>query len=433
MFAIGSSRLACAQEAIEVAEVGLSFELPFISELKSREDDAPFVLRRWTGKLDDKAVRLCVWLNPNYDTTYQGPEHYIDGFARTGDGWSLQLVERVDIPGAFGLNNYAEFARGTLCGPGDPPIRRSRFLLAFMVQRGACAIALDVEGDTSPDETETLRDALTRSVLVEGKPRDSRWTDAEAKERWEKDVPPEVRRDSMLPPMRTTHYIVLTNAVGGALFGKKMEENYSRIRATFPFEERKTRRLLPVFVFKSKDQYDAFSKFVKSGMENVSKGHASKDYYATWYESPNDPVHIHEATHQIFFNRLRLYGDSWFKEGVAEYMSSSTSSRNVLANLVADGRAVPLREFMKIPTLLLHGGGSNTGPSAASEHYSQAALLIEFLRDSKQMKTKFPAFLDRLGRMRGEPTSTVDAAIKNTLGTSINELDSAFTAYCKKR
>jgi len=431
--AIASGPIARPQEAIEVAEVGLSFELPLIEQLTPKEDDEPAVLRRWTSKLAGKTVRLCVWLNKSYLIDHEGPEYYLDAFTRMRDGWSIKLAERVDVKGSFGRFGYAEFARGALTGPGDPPIRRSRFLLAFMVERGACAIQLDVDGETSPEETDAMRTALTRSVLVDGTPADSKWTDAEARARWERDVPPEVREDPMVPPIRTAHYIVFTNAINGALFGKKMEENWSRIRATFPFEEKEARRLLPVFVFKNKVQYDAFSKFMDSGMEGVSKGHASKDYYATWYESPNDPIHIHEATHQLFFKRLRLHGDSWFAEGVAEYMSSSRSSRNVLANLVADGRAVPLRDFMKIPTLITHGDGSGTGPSAASEHYSQAALLIEFLRDSKTMKAKFPAFLDRLGRMQGEPLSAVDAALKETLEMSIDELDKAFTAYCKKR
>ena len=28
-----------------------------------------------------------------------------------------------------------------------------------------------------------------------------------------------------------------------------------------------------------------------------------KNFYATWYEAPKDPVHIHELTHQLFKNR----------------------------------------------------------------------------------------------------------------------------------
>jgi hypothetical protein len=68
----------------------------------------------------------------------------------------------------------------------------------------------------------------------------------------------------------------------------------------FPFTEVAWQRLMPVFLFKDFDGYVAFGK--KQGMEDVAdtKGHAWKDYYATYYDSPNDPVHIHEATHHGF-------------------------------------------------------------------------------------------------------------------------------------
>ena len=57
---------------------------------------------------------------------------------------------------------------------------------------------------------------------------------------------------------------------------------------------------MPVFLFKTPDDYYAF--YVKKHgvtLEEAkrSAGHASADYYATWYESPTDPTHInYEAT-----------------------------------------------------------------------------------------------------------------------------------------
>ena len=71
----------------------------------------------------------------------------------------------------------------------------------------------------------------------------------------------------------------------------------------------------PVMGFCTKEQYVDFpARNTRMSPLKAAqpKGHAYKDYYATWYESPNDPVHIHEATHQILSNRPELPGGgSW--------------------------------------------------------------------------------------------------------------------------
>src|SRR6185295_14355607 len=130
-----------------------------------------------------------------------------------------------------------------------------------------------------------------------------------------------VRKDPLKPVDRSAHYVVMTNSSSGEPFAKKMEENCAKILAAFPFAERKGRRLMPVFLFRSKAQYDDFCSAIGAGVGGAAKGHASKDYYATWFESPNDPIHLHEATHQLFRNRFGLpSGGSWFQEGLAEFV-----------------------------------------------------------------------------------------------------------------
>ena len=103
-----------------------------------------------------------------------------------------------------------------------------------------------------------------------------------------------------------------------------------------------------------------------------SKGHAWRDYYATYYDSPVDPVHIHEMTHQLFANRLHLNGGgSWFQEGVAEDICTSKNDRNVTASQVKKGRHVPLPEFVKIPSLLYSSQAKVTGEGGAAGDQSE--------------------------------------------------------------
>ncbi len=123
-----------------------------------------------------------------------------------------------------------------------------------------------------------------------------------------------------------------------------MEENYEEITRIFPYEDVKGRRLMPVFLFRTPDQYyDYYAAIANQSREHVSKskGHAWRDYYATWYEAPGDPVHIHECTHQIFKNRLRLNGGgSWFQEGMAEYIETKENERNAVRMSTADGHEI---------------------------------------------------------------------------------------------
>jgi len=229
----------------------------------------------------------------------------------------------------------------------------------------------------------------------------------------------------------------MTNSSGGDKFSKQMELNYAIIQKVYPFPEVPGRRLMPVFLFQDPEEYFAFCvKQFEWGLDEArkSKGVASGDFYATWYEAPQDPVHIHEATHQIFANRLELRGaGSWFQEGVAEYIETKPNERNDAARRVKDGDHTPLREFMRLESLLMSSEDDKSGDSAAGLHYKQAALLIEFLRDSKFGKDKFLEWLHAMGNTPDNDLPAIEAVFQRTYGVSIAQLDEALVKYCQKR
>ena len=274
------------------------------------------------------------------------------------------------------------------------------------------------------------------TVGATAKALDPQWTDDEARERWERDAP-KATHAKYEGAIRTKHYIILTNSSGGDLFAKKMEECYAAIQKTYPFEEKPDERLMPVFLFRTPDEYyDYYAAIASRPRKDAekSKGHAWRDYYATYYESPNDPVHVHEATHQIFASRLKLGGGgSWFQEGVAEYMSSTENDRNIAARLVKKGRHVPLAEFVRTPSLLHSAKESVSGDDSASSQYDQAALLIEFLRESKPFKDKFQAFLHAVGKVRPNDVAAIEKAVESVYGVGLAGLEEQWIAYCEKR
>lgn len=293
-----------------------------------------------------------------------------------------------------------------------------------------------IEVYTGPELTEPHRkvilDFLKTGITAECEQLDLSWPAEEILERWTESVQNPKTRNGMNKPIRTKHYIIMTNSSAGTLFGRKMEEAYRTVQKIFPFPEVKERKLLPVFLFRLRDEYLDFS--VKtSGMTKEaagqSKGHATSDYYATYYDSPKDPVHIHEATHQIFQNRLRLWGGgSWFQEGVAEYVSSSKNERKAFAKRAAkDDKYIPFRNFVTIPSIIsnpyMDGGRS----------YLQAASLIEFLRDGKTHRDKFPRFLEEVGKLPRSKLDEIEAAVTKIYGTDLEGLEKEWVKFWVRR
>ena len=427
--------IARAQSKVDVPAAGLTLELPPIDGFEATPAETQ-TLERWMfGMLGGKQLTLEVWLLPAKEYRCGDPADVVDFmqayFRDERKTTAFASLEREEIEGSFGARTYAEFAHASFVPAGDGAQESSLLMLGTVVEKGSCCVSISLEPKASADELKLLRDALTKGATFAGKPPDPRWTDAEAKARWEADVPVAARKDELRPPIRTAHYIVLTNSAGGALFAKKMEENYAKIRATFPFPERKGRRLLPVLLFRSDEQYQLFCKAAFKESMTVSKGHAWHDYYATSYESPNDPVHIHESTHQLFINRIRRgHGGSWFQEGLAEYMCTDRVAIAAAALQAVKGRMPRLAELMKIDDLIGGWSGGAGTHVDGNTLYTLASLLIEFLHESKETKAKFAAFVDRVGGVAPECAA---AAVQESLGMSVDELDKKFTQYCLKR
>lgn len=402
------------------------------------------VRARWDGRLGDSRVSVQLRLLPREafgieepdDVTSLGVGHMRESLEAAGKAFDALSSDWLE--GRFGLTPYAHLVRGAeveLSGTLRKPVS-DHFQLGFLIPSHGCAIEVACAPPLDEAGAKALRGYLSGAVRWSGPVRDAEWTDDECDERWNLHAPESARED-FKKPIRTKHYVILTNSSGGKLFAKKMEENYKKIRKVFPFDEVEGRRLMPVFLFRTNHEYYAFCEAVagwSKGQAAASKGHAWKDYYATWYESPNDPVHIHEATHQIFANRLRLGGGgSWFQEGVADYMDSRPNDRNVVARHVEEGEATPLRDFIQLQSLLYSSGTDSRTGDRAHDHYTQAGLLIEFLRESRFGKDRFQDFVHAVGRVPRGDVAEIDAALRSVYGVDVDGLEAEFRAYCKKR
>jgi hypothetical protein len=266
------------------------------------------------------------------------------------------------------------------------------------------------------------------------------WTDDEAREFWDAHAP-ESAKKSYRKPIRTPRYIVLTNSSCGEKFGERMERNYRTIRSLYPFNEPPGARPLPILLFRTDAEFRSFLVdslgYAPEEAKDV-KGIAKGEFYATWYESPVDPVHLHEATHQLVTNRLGLTGGgSWFHEGLAEYASSSKNDRNVVASRIRDGKAPSLLDLIATPDLAATRGRERgvTGSriSIARERTLHAALFIEFLKESESTKAKFARFLRTVGACPQNDLEAIDAALLDVFGEGVSALDRRFVKWCERR
>jgi len=411
----------------------LTVDLGGLTEIEQQPADGDQLLAAWTAAAGEVRLSIELFVLDRGEFDLAEPQDVTDLVEdNRKDGLRFEETELLESE-FFGWTPYAALARGTVK-------EETRVVGTFFCLGGLCeevGYSLEVactpvpQGEDLATVLHVLREGLTARVEST---RPWQWTEEEIEQRWEADVPEELWGE-MEPVVRTEHYIVLTNSFSGKKFGQKMEECYEAVTEIFPVTEIEQRRLMPVFLFRTRDQYAGFYAKVADisiGQAMRSAGHAWKDYYATTYEAPGDPVHVHEATHQIFKNRLRLRGGgSWFQEGVAEYVETNARTRKNWASKAArKGYFTPFAEFFQVPSMLY---SSQQGSSEASDNYTQAASIIEFARDGKWQPEKFPDFVAKVGGVPRGDLAAIEAALLSVYGVGVEGFQEQWVAYWKKK
>lgn len=394
-------------------------------------------LHNWKTTLGDFQLDLSLWIIPRQEWGMYDPFDVSANVAfnrrQEKNQKSFKFEEEYPVEGPFGTMPYGVISS---FGEYDGTERIStQFILSGLTPDRGYTFRLNCTPAPDKKTRKAIEKFLKTGVEFYGEVEDVEWGEEEALDRWERDRPLELA--GKLKIVRTKHYIIFTDSSSGKLFAKKMEECYTEIQETYPFPEVKGRKLMPVFLFRTREEYvDYYAKIAGIPKEQArnSKGHAWRDYYATYYDSPVDPVHIHEATHQIFSNRLRLGGGgSWFQEGVAELMSTSRNERKGFArNAARKGGFTPFREFFVIPSLLGDTSKSATGEKKSANHYAQAASIIDFARNSKFGKKKFPQFMDAIGSIRRGDVEAAEAVIRRVYEVDLAGFEAEWVKYWRK-
>jgi hypothetical protein len=228
--------------------------------------------------------------------------------------------------------------------------------------------------------------------------------------------------------LKSDHYVVFTNSSAGERYLKTMEDIYDKFTRAFPFEEPKKAPLMPVFLFKTRDHYNRFYANIAGisiAKAAQSGGHAWRDYYATYYQAPKDPVHYHEGAHQLVHNRLHVSGGgSWLQEGFAVYFEGLVFTAEDVSlgmkSLVRQKGHTHLREMIALRSLLY-----SKGSGKASQRYQQAGALMKFMVEGPDRES-FTAMVE--GVKNGDPWEDI---FRNVYGRSVDEMDQAFIDFYK--
>ncbi|MBK7644506.1 MAG: hypothetical protein IPJ19_15920 [Planctomycetes bacterium] len=427
-------------------DLGLTITLPAeFTDVKDVGVGGSNQLRqRWTAKLGSVDLDIELWVLDKEEFQFEEPEDVMDTLLfnlrdpKNGDP-DFSFEDRRMLAGNFGVCPYVSLARGAVREKDGTKEVGTRFMLGGMLEKYGYTVEIIATPQPGLDGMKQIVHFLESGIGFKGAVRDFKWTDAEAKARWEHDAPDDLKK-KLAQIVRTAHYIIFTDSGSKNTcekFGEQMEKNYAEIKKVYPFDDVAGRRLMPLFLFVNDAGYFSFfAKQFNASEEEArkSKGVASGDWYATYFEAKNDPVHIHEGTHQIFRNRLRLPGGgSWFQEGVANYMSSAKNDRNVAANSVKKGKNTPLVDFVKIRSLLFSPKDDKKGGDEAASHYDLAALLIEFLHESKFGKAKFQDFIHAVGLATPNSPAAIERAVKSVYLTDLAGLEKQWVEYCKQR
>jgi hypothetical protein len=438
-------------------DYGLTLTLPpQLTDLTENVLASGQVKGDWSGRLGGAKVRIVLYVLPGRDFELSEPEDVCDlvlGNLREPEGGdpSFAFEEMRLVSGSFGFAGHAAIGRGAIHKPSghessssapsgteraEVEIAGTIFVLGELLKDGGYAIQVRAEPALSERDARPIVDFLEKGVAYRGDERNCAWTDEEANARWMRDAPDSAKK-KLEPILRTEHYLLMTDSPGRRDFGEKMEQFYSEIRRTYPFEEIATHKLMPVFLFRSVDEYYDFCSRMRDMPRDDalrSRGHASHDYYATWFTGANEPVHVHEATHQIFTNRLHLRGGgSWFQEGLAEYMSTNSNVRGIAARAVRAGKHMPLAEFVLVKSLLFTFRPDNAPGERPMDPYLEAAFFIEFLHESEWTKDKFQNIVHALGDVPANDVAAIQRAFRGVYDTDLAGIEAQWVEYAKNR
>ncbi|GEM_PF-6483395 len=338
-------------------------------------------------------------------------------------GWTLDLGPARTWTGPYGGAPIAGFASGMTRDLKTSRVTGRLFVLSGLLPRQGYLVEAFCPPRGGDRLAERVEDFFRRSIRYRGPLRDPLWTEAEALERWRRSVP------SSFPPrprhlLRSRRFLVFTTGPKSRALLRALDRIHERTRKLLPFREVPGRRLMPVFLFRSHQEYEEFAAEYSS---RPTLGFAKGDFCAAPYLGPRDPVLAHEVTHQILQNRLFTVGGGlWLQEGIAEYVALG-------------GKTLRRRGRIRLPSRptlssLLRAWRFEFGDAKPGERvspgYLYSGLFLAFLAEGPSSRGRLPDLVSRLGGFGPAEGGRIEATLTGLLGTTRDELERSWLAWC---
>jgi hypothetical protein len=229
----------------------------------------------------------------------------------------------------------------------------------------------------------------------------------------------------------TKHFEIYTDsAAAQGKFPKALETAYEFSKKTLGLPEMD--EPLPCYIFQNSNLYFDFcvrcAHWTKEEAEKTA-GHGSGRYFATYYQSPDAPVVVHELTHSIVHRAIGGQGGSWLQEGIAVYVEHLWQRQSAAESFAAGlrtGQFVHLPEFMKMPQLI-DANDVKGGAKTADRLYLQAGAFYEFLVRGPRADVA-RGLIPILTRTPKEDAEQ-PAFVENLFGMSLEQIEKEWIAW----
>lgn len=434
------------EDPIPFSQYELALALP---ALESRASVPPSGNRKgeWTGNLGAASVRLRFHVLATADYDFFEPEDVVEvwrnsirdpddeeGEAQDFD-FTFEPTRCVD--GMVGATPILACARATARKKRGAESEGTLLLFGGLLPEHGWSLRADVWPALDAEATAALVASLERCVTYEGPVRDPRWSDAELQALW-KELVPEAMLEKLQKPIRTAHYVVLTNSASPGPLVKKLEGWHARIAKVLPADELEGRRLLPLLLFRTGAAFEAFYRHHEEldARDEVGEESLATDHWvATACDVDDEEELLLDLTKQVLIVRSRAWGGCmWLRSGLREYLATNPSDRAEGVRALRKGKGTALERLLDDEEWEFQDREvDRKGTSEEVDYWTQSALWMEFLHTGPWPADSFPRFVRAAGCVRKGDGAGVAAVLRSIYGLELTELDAKRAEALPKR
>ena len=428
-------------------DLSFTLRLPPLESLETK-DLGEHCAGEWLGKYKGSDVHVRLYLESNEKGDFVEPDDVVEGLRDVVTGPDSGRAPE-DVGTKFSFGGIRPVAAPAGISPivavltirawrkEDPSTEGLVVLASGLLASKAWLVRLDAWPAPAAEDATALVAAVEKCGTYDGKPREAKWTDDEATAYWKKIAPPGTEK-KLEKPLRSEHFIVITNSTSPGPYAKKLETKYAAIKKILPFEEAKGRRLLPILLFRTDDDFQTFYRHVykMEPKDDVGEGSLVLDrYLATSLDNDDDQEDMLDLMRLCLWNRQHApAGGKWFQNGLRTYAATKPKERFESLHAVKSGKFTPLETLLDESAWHEQDKRwQKRGATKEADFWEQSALWMEFFHDGPFPKDAFPRFVETVGAIPDGEKARVKDAVESIYGADAATLQKKWVEYFSKR